>query len=180
MTIALAVKNKFGTYIGSDSRLTSGTSIVAENCPKWLKLSGWYLGFSGMYRSSVLLRNQLKPKNSDNPDDIAANIKSILDQDGYFGTADIGPKIGPDNFILVSTQTGNIFEIGTDFSSHEIAKYTAIGSGAEFAMGALFAQKKVSEDGSFLSTSSAIRIALLAAYEFDCNCGGKLYIKKAH
>lgn len=178
MTIALAVKNDTGIWLASDARITAGTIVASDSYPKWLRLSArWWLGFAGLHRSSMLISNLLKPTSRDSSFSISEKIKKILSRDGYFDHRDeSGPKAGPDTFILVDTKQLAIHQIDAVFGSHEVVGYTAIGSGSDFSLGCLYAQKAETLK-TIESTQASLILAIEAACKFDITCGGTVFIK---
>jgi len=78
-----------------------------------------------------------------------------------------GPFGNLDSTFLVANSAG-IFYVGPDMSVTQVERYFAIGSGAQFALGALHALH-----GTRLGAEALARRAVEAAIAFDTYCGGE-------
>lgn len=83
-----------------------------------------------------------------------------------------GPFGNLDSTFLVAGRTG-IFYVGPDMSVTPVRRYFAIGSGAQFALGALNALHD-----SRLGAEAVARRAVEAAIAFDTYCGGEVQIHR--
>ncbi len=78
-----------------------------------------------------------------------------------------GPFGNLDSTFLVANRSG-IYYVGPDMSVTQVQRYFAIGSGAQFALGALHALHD-----SRLGAEAVARRAVAAAIAFDTYCGGE-------
>ncbi len=83
-----------------------------------------------------------------------------------------GPFGNLDSTFLVAGRAG-IFYVGPDMSVTKVRHYFAIGSGAQFALGALHALH-----GSKLDAEAIARRAVESAIAFDTYCGGEVQIHR--
>lgn len=83
-----------------------------------------------------------------------------------------GPFGNLDSTFLVAGRAG-IFYVGPDMSVTKVKHYFAIGSGAQFALGALHALH-----GSKLDAEAVARRAVESAIAFDTYCGGEVQIHR--
>jgi ATP-dependent HslUV protease subunit HslV len=83
-----------------------------------------------------------------------------------------GPFGNLDSTFLVANRAG-IFYVGPDMSVTQVKHYFAIGSGAQFALGALHALH-----GTRLDAEAMARHAVAAAIGFDTYCGGEVQIHR--
>ena len=81
-----------------------------------------------------------------------------------------GPFGNLDSTFLVANAAG-IFYVGPDMSVTKVERYFAIGSGAQFALGALHALH-----GTRIGAEALARRAVEAAIAFDTYCGGEVQI----
>ncbi|HWR98296.1 MAG TPA: hypothetical protein VN317_07710 [Candidatus Methanoperedens sp.] len=81
-----------------------------------------------------------------------------------------GPFGNLDSTFLVANRAG-IFYVGPDMSVTPVERYFAIGSGAQFALGALHALH-----GTRIGAEALARRAVEAAIAFDTYCGGEVQI----
>ncbi|MHA1816661.1 MAG: hypothetical protein ACTSX1_11685 [Candidatus Heimdallarchaeaceae archaeon] len=152
-------------YIGSDGIATTEEGerrpIIAT---KIFTNKGYLIGFTGSVRTGQLIG----PKYFDPPTNIYELSDSIrehiLQKGSLIVSGETQQHLQSCNF-LVGYQ-GRLFEILIDFQMNEISgAFTAIGSGAVYSFGSLFATKK------WKSSEKRIINALDAACEYDRSCG---------
>lgn len=85
------------------------------------------------------------------------------DDESPFGSLDA-------SFLIVNEN--GIFHVGTDMSVTEFQRYYAIGSGGDFAMGALAAVYDTLEDSAAICER-----AVHAAIMYDVHCGGPIQMR---
>lgn len=163
-TIVGLVENGIG-YIGCDTQLTAGYQRlrVADKVHQHKRL---HIGVSGMLRLSDLTRSNLAIFDTyqDDRDSVVSVIvpalRQVLRDNGYLAKHDEVESAEVGDWLLVSS--GAVFEIGVDFSVAQAIDDTgAIGSGANYALGALAVLDKK------LKPATRIRRALEAAARYD-------------
>lgn len=175
MTTIIAKKNGNGTVdIGWDSQSTGMTVTSSE---KVTQVNGqFYVGIAGRTRYSNIVRYLEVPKahetdfKSDSFDVLKYLVTEVVPAwiEGLEETLKKIPdqkEDWPDGLALVVIK-GRIFEVHFDFTVTEALRdFFGIGSGAEYAMGALAAGKSVEK-------------ALSIAHELDIYTGGELKVQK--
>ena len=158
-------------FIGSEG---IATTDEGERRPiKTIKVfrNGKYLiGYTGSVRAGQIIQE----KYFEAPEDIFElpdAIREHLSNKGTLLINDEQAQMQNANFLV--GYEGRLYEILIDFQLNEImGNFTAIGAGAAYAMGALYATEKL-----LLSPEERIRLALGAACEFMVSCGEPLEIQ---
>jgi ATP-dependent protease HslVU (ClpYQ) peptidase subunit len=151
-------------YMGSDGIATTEDGEKRPViCFKVFRNGKYLIGYTGSVRHGQLIapRKFSPPTNIlDFPDDIRVQFE----EHGAILSTDTGQQVHNSN-ILIGWK-GRLYEILIDFQMNEVfGSYTAIGSGAAYAMGSLFATRK------WTSPEARLKNALDAACEFDRSCG---------
>lgn len=189
MTCVVGLVANSKVYIGADS-LGSGNGVKqVYNTPKLAVLDINYrkdkyslqqvpmlIGYTSSYRMGDLLRYKLTPPPLDTIQGI--NDYLVVDfipelikcfEENHFAKTKEGSKSGG-NFLIGFEE--RLFQVQDDFSVLEPeCAYTAVGSGQEFAMGAMYALSSVT-----ISPEEQVREAIEAASEFSTTVGGPITV----
>jgi hypothetical protein len=190
MTCIVGLARKDSVYLGSDS-LGSGNGVKqVYSTPKLVKLDVFEkrdlslskivlgIGYTTSYRMGDILRYNFTPPPIEvDEDENEYLVKDFIPdlikcfEEHAFAKIKEGNKSGG-NFLVGLRK--RLFHVQEDFSVLEpICGYTSVGSGQEFAMGALFAYGKAMVD-----PEKCVIGAIKAAAEFSTTVGGSPdYIK---
>lgn len=158
MTTVIAARHGDTVIIGSDSLIT-GASVGDQQ--KVYHHQDWVLASSGPTFTDHVLRKSM-------PDAPAYEAALHLRQ----ALVDLGVcEFGEMRIIMVRRRTHEIFLVTEEFSVFPVSEVTAIGTGAEFALGAYHAAD-IGPD--IQSRVAAVRQALHVAEKLDPFTGGQL------
>jgi ATP-dependent protease HslVU (ClpYQ) peptidase subunit len=146
MTCVIGLMQNGKIYMGADSLISDGnaTCSIPESPSKLLEINGFLFGFSGSARiQNELMDEQNKPLPSDDEITIANKIYRYLNSKQENGT-----------YLLMSKGKSLIWIGSSGWFSYN--DYYAIGSGYQFALGAMFITKNIS------NPEDRIRMALEA------------------
>lgn len=172
MTIIAAYisKEENRVYIASDDVATSDTYKEHRQDPKIIKLPEdnprMLIGFCGFYNviQELRLATIIIPKNSRG----ITMLQFVRDQIRPI----LEPLASEENFIfdLLIAFDSKIFRIAYDYTVAEVVgNYNAIGTGRDYAIGALYATDK----NPLLSARDKLTIAIEAAIKNDLFSGGE-------
>ena len=165
MSCVIGLLHDGKVYVASDGIATTDDGekrpIVAN---KIFTNKNYIIGFTGSVRTGQLAG----PKFFDPPENIYDLPDALREKLGEKGSlvisSDTQQHLNACNYIIA--YRGRLFEMLMDFQLNEImGSYSAIGSGAPYAMGALFASRNINFPERRLKT------ALKAACEYDMCCG---------
>jgi len=143
MTLCIGIEQGRHVYIGADSASIAEDSYDVVRDPKVFLKNGWAVAHAGYWRLGDLLQYRLRlPKVPDNPADIVKTVKlDVVDELKKMIVENDIPMIEKDEpidwFILIGAK-GQLYLI--DRSLHverSKCKHNAIGTGAQYALGAL-------------------------------------------
>lgn len=169
MTCVAALITDGVVYMGADSAGTdcwNGQRVL--NTPKLFRVGNALLGCAGSIRVAQALRFASPPgEHKRMPLEKYLNtvfVDWMRDALLRGGVAEKKDNVeGADSAVLVGIK-GHVFTVEEDFNVTEnLQPYSAVGSGAQVAMGALFARKEGSPRARILT-------ALKAAAAFDSTC----------
>ena len=185
MSIAVAIRKTRQLVLGTDSQTSFGSSRVPTDNLKTIKIhqiGDAYLATTGWGLCENILDDYLTRSPDAKLDtkhaiftffmtfwkelhDSYSFVKDQSDKDDEspFGSLDA-------SFLVVSPQ--GVFHVGSDMSVTAFEKYYAIGSGADYALGAVSALYEDSPDAV-----TVCRKAIAAAIDFDVHCGGDIDIR---
>ena len=133
-------------------------------CNKIFRNKKYLIGYTGSVRTGQLV----EPAYFDAPDDIselAESMREHLYARGCVATAEGGISMQTSNFLIAYDD--KLFEILMDFQLNEVlGNYTSIGSGAAYAMGAMYVLNK-----SKIEPVRKLELALDAASFFHTSVG---------
>lgn len=180
MTCIAAIKEKDGTiYMAADRQSTAGNMKMASSEPKVFVRGEFAYGVTGAHRIANILRYAFKepPK---------AVGQSLMD---YFvnswiptwteclhhhGQKQIVHNVTHSEAWLMIGHEGKLMMMAGDFTIiEEEHPYAAIGSGGDFAKGALNVMRQSSDTQN---ANITLRKAVLAAIEHDTYCSGPVDI----
>ncbi len=185
MSIVVAVKKGKDIVIGADSQYNFGSNKVCDkniNCSKIKRIGPVLFSNTGWGLYSDILNDYLSKKKTvklNNELEVFQFFKAFWhalhknysfvndqcnDEESPFGDLDA-------NFLITTGKC--IFHVSSNMGVTEFLKFYAIGSGCEYALGAMFAVYKMK-----LSAENIARKGLEAAIEHDVYCGGKIEIIK--
>lgn len=138
-----------GLIFGADSLVTteSGTKVTSLD-KKVFEKNNILFGYCGDLRYGQLVKHRFSPPSPSRNKDLESFIhtKFVPELQKFF--VDAGhPKLEEDSFELMVGIHRSIFTIGEDFSVVESpSRFHAIGSGADFALGVMYATKNLTSD----------------------------------
>jgi ATP-dependent protease HslVU (ClpYQ) peptidase subunit len=163
MTCVVGLITDSGLMFGADSLVTteSGSKITLLDKKVFVK-NNMIFGFCGDLRFGQLIKHRFNPPSPGRNKDIELFIhtKFIPDLQKFF--MDLGfSKLEPGSFDLMVGVHRSIFTVSDDLAVVETpARYQAIGSGADYALGVMYATKSIS------SPTQRITLALEASSQF--------------
>lgn len=171
MTCVIAIEQDGVAYIGSDSFL--GTDLIRDSVDKpkfFFKGNSLVIGYAGSLRSAQIVEHSIKfrrPRKGESIDrflvkEVVAKIRAAFAEEGLSDTCDT-------EFLVVCRN--KIYMIQSDFSVARNAHgFLVIGSGQDFALGALAAIPKD------IPPKERIEKALSIAAEFSPHVCGPFHI----
>jgi len=165
MSCVIGIVDDGKVFLGADGFATTEEGerrpIIAK---KILRNKNYLIGYTGSVRTGQLANEH----DFDAPDDIrdfSEALREHLYARGCVATNEMNLHMQPCNF-LVGHQ-GKLYEILMDFQLNEVlGRYTAIGSGAPYAFGALYILNRTK-----LQPADIIEQALKAASYYHTTCG---------
>jgi len=186
MSIALAIEKNGELIVAADTLTSFGHTKVppvlhaADKVRRvgtsFLATTGWGL-YENILDDVIARRKNIKLGSRDQIfafflrlwNDLHKKYSFVNDQ---IDEKEAGPFGNLDSTFLVAGRAG-IFYVGPDMSVTKVKHYFAIGSGAQFALGALHALHD-----SKLGAEAIARRAVEAAVAFDTYCGGEALIHR--
>lgn len=174
MTCIVGLITDSGLIFGADSLVTddSGNKATLLDRKVFIK-NNILFGFCGTLRFGQLVKHRFSPPSLGKSKDIDAFVyqKFVPDLQKFFTDNGI-IKIEENDFEFLIGIRKSIFSIGHDFSVVQTSlRYHAIGSGADFAAGVMYATKSLSSD------TQRITLALEAASLHDKNVSKPFYFE---
>lgn len=163
-TVVGIVKDKT-IWMGADSFATTENGDRRRIICRKIFTNGPYLiGYIGSVRTGQVVKPEFfkAPKRvQDFPDE----LRKQFEEKGCLAVNSETQCVGHESNFLIGTASGQLFEILVDFQMNEIADFTAIGSGASYALGSLYTTSKVKDQKLRILT------ALKAAATYDTSTG---------
>ena len=182
MSVAVAVAKNGKVVLATDTQTSFGSARVPPDnlvTKKMHKIGPCYLATTGWGLYENILDDFLtKQKSADLQTKTAifsfflklwkdlhndypfVKDQSDKDDESPFGSLDA-------QFLIISPQ--GIFHVGTDMSVTEFRQYYAVGSGAEYALGAISATYANTQAPEAIANA-----AVTAAIDFDLHCSGAI------
>lgn len=166
MSCVVGLLHEGHVYIGADGFATTEDGerrpIVTD---KIIRNKNYLIGYTGSVRTGQIL----DPHYFNPPDvieDFVEALREHLYAKGCVATTEGGINMQSCNFLIGYKH--RLHEILMDFQLNEVmGNFTAIGSGASYAMGALYVLDKTNK----IAPSTKVELALDAAAEFHVTCG---------
>ncbi len=182
MSIVVAVKKNDRLVMAADTLTCFGESeqTPASNCrtEKIYRFGESIFGATGWAVYDDILRDYVNRKGSPDLGGRDAIYRFFIDlwkelHEHYaFVNDQAQNKDAPfgdlDTSFLIANQSG-LFKVSSDLCVTAFEQYYAIGSGAEYALGALYTCYDASDDAAEIA-----RRAVLTACQFDVHCGGDI------
>ena len=163
MTCVVGLITDSGLMFGADSLVTteSGSKLTLLDKKVFIK-NNIIFGFCGDLRFGQLIKHRFNPPSPGRNKDIElfVHTKLVPDLQKFFN--DLGySKLDQGSFELMVGVHRSIFTISDDLAVVEAStRYQAIGSGADYALGVMYATKSIS------SPTQRITLALEASSQF--------------
>lgn len=144
MTCVVGLVNKGTVYIGVDSAAVQGWTRRTSHVPKVFRRGPFLLGYTTSFRMGQLLEHHLAvPEQAEGQDDMAfmvtefiEKVRALLKEKGFSKVEQNTEKGGQ---FLVGYR-GQLYTVESDFQVGKHGEgYEAVGSGADFALGAMHA-----------------------------------------
>ena len=176
MTVIAAAKDELAAYIASDSHGSSG-GVHLETGSKIIKKNNYYIGFTCSYRVADIINEATTfPSRIKNIKDLRKfrdELKKLLLEDGCEETAKEEETIShPIGLVIVAE--GNLYSMDSDYQIHEHKEYIAVGSGREFALGAMRSMLRFTGD-----PEDSVQAAVEAAIFHCSGCGGNIHYEES-
>lgn len=176
MTCIVGIVKNGKVYVGGDSASSNGYDMSLRPNEKVFVRDGVVFGVCGSWRANDLLKYHLQvpgPHGDDLKLYIATTfLDAVRDCFKVGGYAEKENEVETTSSMFFVGMSGRLFEISTDYQVAEVHEYSAIGTGADAALGALYATLK-------RSPMTRIRIALEAAEQFNAFVRGPFQIARA-
>lgn len=183
MTCIVGVKHEDTMYVGADSAGSDDDGAIRTRADEKVFVSDdeqMIIGFAGSFRVGQLVRYALAiPEQSIRKDDMSYMvtdfvdaIRSTLKDKGALTVIDDTSE-QHDSELIVGYH-GDLYIIDSDYQiSKHVEEYAAVGSGAQVALGALYATKNNKD----VLPQDRLLIALSAAAEYTSTVRGPFIIK---
>lgn len=175
MTCIVGLRTKERVYIGGDSASVSGWTRRKTAQAKVFRKGPFLIGYTTSFRMGQLLEHQLQiPKQEEGQGDMSYMVnvfveaaRKLLKERGF---AKVEANAESGGQFLVGYH-GHLYSIESDFQVGELSDgFDAVGSGSDFALGALAALDK-------LSATRRIRKALEITAHFNMSVCPPFHVK---
>lgn len=165
-------------YIGADTLGSTAYTTTNRKDGKIFGLGEFTIGFAGSYRMGQVLQYKLDvPAQRDSQSDheymvttFIDAVRKLFDKNGILGVDKENKEFG--GLFLVAYKN-ELYTVDYDFQvGHSKETFTAIGSGGEVALGALYALESFNDT----EPTEEISIAVMAAIELTPFVGGDIEI----
>jgi len=148
MTCIVGLVERGTVYIGGDSASVAGWTSRVTRLPKVFRRGPFLIGYTTSFRMGQLLQHALNVPLQKDDDDMrfmvmtfAESVRSLLKERGV---AKIEANAESGGQFLVAYRK-RLYSVQADFQVNEMADgFDAVGSGAEYALGAMAATKGLS------------------------------------
>lgn len=182
MTTIVGYKTPAGVWLASDSRATHNHFIYPGERRKLYRFGGWGAGVCGSGRCQRLFEETLESFTTMvTPGALVDMFHAQCREIGLMqpNKDDGMPEV---DMMLLLTNGAQLWEIGARGSVIEAPRFTAAGSGCDYAFGVLHALIKIGFDGCRPDAGDSvpehaerlIRTAIATAAEFDTATGGEI------
>lgn len=176
MTIGIGLRTPTGVVLGCDSAGTADGTVF-YGTEKMFDFGHFTLVIAGSYRLKTLFHlNRKEWSRYRDPHRLAQLLREAIRKDDWTLAEDRtgGPKTFGASILLARKDGKGLWQVDSDGAAEEIRPgfYVAIGSGTDYAMGALAAL----HDQSMPPTQRVMR-ALRASVKHNAYCGGELKVR---
>lgn len=172
MTCIIGLKEDNKIYVGYDSIAQWGNTRFVDKIPKCFYVGKIFVGISGYTRDSQLIQHTLRVYNPSEGEDPTEYLVNGLCADIHrlFSEFDRDKDNGPTATGII-VYKGHMYYLGSDASLTEFdVPFFAIGSGGDYAMGAMEALEDVPAE------ERVVR-ALEITSKFDCGVGPPFHVE---
>ncbi len=175
MTCVIGLIERGRVYIGADSAAVAGWTRRKTLLEKVFRRGPFLIGYTTSFRMGQLLEHQLQvPKQGERESDMSFMVnrfieatRTLLKERGFSKVESNNESGGQ---FLVGYR-GRLYSVESDFQVGEMSEgFDAVGSGSEFALGAMSALAKV-------SPKRRIRRSLEIAAEFNMGVCGPFVVR---
>lgn len=160
MTCIVALAEKNVVYMAGDSAGVAGLNITIRDDSKVFANGPFIMGFTTSFRMGQLLRFKFSPPVQKDNDDYKYMVTHFIDE-ARKCFQDNGYKDGRTGGSFLVGYKGKLYDIDDDFQvGIDNAGYSAVGCGANIALGSLFSTKGK-------APKERLKIALEAASKFS-------------
>jgi ATP-dependent protease HslVU (ClpYQ) peptidase subunit len=181
MTTVIAFQGPNFAILGADCQITDGDRrILSPSTPKIVKVGRYLLAVRGDARPGDVLMYSWKPPTYDGSDPIKFMGKKIVPsiiKAFKANSYDFEKENAMFGFLIAFA--GNVFEIGSDMSiSQNIDGLYAIGSGSDYALGALSAAVPTLAKPEQASEQILQALAISAKYDINTSAPFQIEVQK--
>lgn len=171
MTCILGIADGTNVWIGGDRACSDGSTVLSLHRPKIARVGEYIIGFAGSLGIGQLAHMVDVPASPKNLEKALRTtfIKSLKSAIEEYGNANANEDNSTD--WLIGTQ-GRLFEISSDDWQVSEYEYSAIGSGANIALGSLHTSR------TWKDNHKRVSVALDAAITLSPTCQGPMDILK--
>ncbi len=171
MTCLASAIGDDGTFLGADSQWTYDEAL--KN-PYGRKIcgrpgQGFLIGYDASVRGGQILNRAIKNMKARKPPwtldmaiDLVEHIKRVMENHGTPEKMQESGELPDSPTEMLIATPGKIFGVNKDYAVYEDQKYTALGYGRDFALGAFH-----SMEGLKMKAEEKVRAAVEAACRFD-------------
>lgn len=188
MTCIVGMVDRGTVYIGGDSASVAGWTSRVTRLPKVFRRGPFLIGYTTSFRMGQLLQHMLQVPLQKERDGAAAalghanmrfmvttfaeSVRQLLKERGV---AKIEANAESGGQFLVGYR-GHLYSVQQDFQVNEMADgFDAVGSGAEYALGAMAAMRGVSR--ASLPPAARLRRALGVSAHFNMAVSPPFYVR---
>lgn len=168
MSALVVLKHGKEVWVGSDGLQVANDRRIGTSC-KWMLVEDCALGIAGSLCFLEAAHYQIKMLLSCRPVpwELRHRLIALWEKEGLVKTIGTPPQWY--DCVGLYVRGGNAWFLDLDLTATEVADHMAIGSGAEYALGALHAL-------AASDPASRMWVALDAACKYDIYCGPPLWI----
>lgn len=175
MTCIVGLVHRGSVYIGGDSASVQGWTSRVTRLPKVFRRGPFLIGYTTSFRMGQLLQFGLeaRPQRDDEDDmefmvtEVAERVRQLLKERGV---AKVEANAESGGQFLIGYR-GRLFSVQQDFQVNEMADgYDAVGSGAEYALGAIRALDRS-------PPQSRLKRALEISAHFNMGVSGPFFVR---
>lgn len=172
MTIIAGLKGNGCTWLASDSA-GSNCSHIEDYGSKIVTRDGWAFAYTYSYRSAQIIEALTEGRKIETRADVLKLAEDIYDRLKERGAGSAESNELPTNQLTIIVATPHkLFTIGSGFAVYEHRRYTASGSGGQYACGVIESLLGV------VDKEKIMRQAVKVACKLNPHCGGRTFLVK--